>query len=148
VARGVRCVGGGILWLRRVLADHAGAVRYDLLQLGLRLEDLGTERLTWADLLALVDHAEPSTAIRKALDPRWMQTPEVDMLRSIEYSLRKLHHLWSGGSVWDQPKPILWPWEEEEEARRNGTIRGTPVTIDEAAARLGWADVEGVANAG
>lgn len=47
----------------------AEAIRYDLLTLGLRLRDLGTAQLTWADLLAVCRQSPHGSALQRALQP-------------------------------------------------------------------------------
>lgn len=37
--------------------------------MGRRLEDLGSESLTWRDLLVIVKHSGPSSALARALQP-------------------------------------------------------------------------------
>jgi len=57
---------GGISSLRRLIAEHPEAVHYELLRLGLRLEQLGTKHLTWFDLKAVVVSLPHGNAIQRA----------------------------------------------------------------------------------
>ncbi|WAB09125.1 tail assembly chaperone [Arthrobacter phage Eesa] len=60
---------GGICSLAGLLEDHGEAIEYDLLVMGRRLDDLGTELLTWRDLLVVVKQSGPSSALARALQP-------------------------------------------------------------------------------
>lgn len=60
---------GGIRSLAQLVTEHGGAVRYELLRVGRHLEDLGTTRLSWLDIQAVVQHAPPGNAIARAVAP-------------------------------------------------------------------------------
>lgn len=53
---------GGIASLVRLLDEHGEAVEYDLITLGLRLEWRGTPRLSWRDLLVIVQQSPRTSA--------------------------------------------------------------------------------------
>lgn len=61
---------GGIAGLCWLLSKHAEAIEYDLLALGLRLDDLGTDRLTWRDLYVVVHRSGPGSALIRELEPQ------------------------------------------------------------------------------
>lgn len=84
---GLEGVAGGIGQLCRLLSEHGRAVSRDLLCAGLHLRDLGTERLTWDELAAFVEHAPPTSALVAATDPDAWITPEVRMLREVDHKL-------------------------------------------------------------
>lgn len=88
----------------------------------------------------MVVQAQPNTATYKALNPRWLQTDELDFLRQIEHEQRIL--IWQqtkdGHKGVNAPEPHLWPWEKEELDEARGVIKGDSVSWDEAARRLGW----------
>lgn len=132
---GVRCRGGGIASLLGVLRDHGEAVEYDLLRCGLRLDWLGTPRLSWHDLSVLVRHAQRGTAIYAALTgAESLRTPELELLRSLEHTARVL--------VWQQtrdgergrnfPKPAGLPWDDPDPSRPD------EMSLAETFAFLGW----------
>lgn len=136
---------GGIAGLCRLLREHGGAVRRDLLCAGLRLEWLGTERLTWIDLRDFVAWAPRDSAISRATNPRWWVTEEVAFLRLVERQLRVL--------AWQQTKdgqanpPRNAPWvipfdaqEEREQREARGELIADVMPRDELAARIGWND--------
>ena len=64
-----RCVlgeRGGIFGLVRLLEEFGEAVEYDLIALGLRRDWLGTERLSWRDLLVIVKGSPRTSALARA----------------------------------------------------------------------------------
>lgn len=134
---------GGILGLLDVLKDHREAVEYDLLRCGLRLDDLGTTRLSWHDAAVVVQYAQPGTAVWKALNPKWQQTNETDLMRSMDFHVRLLvWGLLTKRSDFDKPKPHLWPWEADVEMETRG-FKGDAMTVEEMAHRLGWDKLPG-----
>lgn len=74
MARRLRGDLGGIAGLRRLIADHKEALEYDLIALGLRFDWLGTEALSWRDLLVIVRQSPQSSALSRSLhgtDAMW-----------------------------------------------------------------------------
>lgn len=69
MAGGVGNHSGGIAGLCYLLTEHAEAIEFDLLVMGRRLDDLGTEALSWRDLLVVVRQAGPGSALARALNP-------------------------------------------------------------------------------
>jgi hypothetical protein len=138
LAGGVEADAGGIAGLRVVLAEHSGAVEYDLLHLGKNLDDLGTPALSWRDLLVIVTHAQPETATFKALNPEWQHTNEVEFLRSIEYRLRWLQWVKTEDAKRhpkSPPEPWALPWDPKP---KSDAYKGDAVPIDELNDFLGW----------
>lgn len=76
MGRGVAGGPGGIFGLCAELDEHAEAIEYDLIALGLRLDDLGTPALSWRDLLVVLRNAPPGSAYARALgeDTQWTLT--------------------------------------------------------------------------
>ena len=132
MAEGFRGRGGGIAGLLGVVRDHEGAVRHDSLRCGLRLDELGSERFTWADLSALVHHAQPDSAIYKALTgDDWPRSYEVEFLRRIEFLLQVL--TWQGADgKGDKPEPVPLPWDEPAEQQPDA------MDLDEVFEFMGW----------
>lgn len=60
---------GGIAGLAQLIDEHGSAIEYDLIKLGLRLRQLGTDALSWRDLLVIVQHSSNGTALRVAMHP-------------------------------------------------------------------------------
>lgn len=63
------CEPGGIVGLVQLIDEHGPAIEYDLIKLGLRLRQLGTEALTWRDLLVIAQHSGHDTALIMSIDP-------------------------------------------------------------------------------
>lgn len=55
--------------LALLIDEHGPAIEYDLIKLGLRLRHLGTEMLSWRDLLVIVQHTERGSALSVSMDP-------------------------------------------------------------------------------
>lgn len=119
-----------------VVDEHPGALNYDLMRCGSRLRDWPDNGVTWGDLLALVEFAQPDSATFKAMNPQWQQDVSTDLLRSIEVSLRWL--VWAktqdGQKGRNAPEPWLFPWEEPADE----AIKGDAMTLAEAADWLKW----------
>ena len=60
---------GGITGLVLLIEEHGPAIEYDLIKLGLRLRHLGSEALSWRDLLVIVQHSERGTALQNSMHP-------------------------------------------------------------------------------
>jgi len=60
---------GGITGLVLLIEEHGPAIEYDLIRLGLRLRDLGSETLSWRDLLVIVQHSDSGTALQTSRFP-------------------------------------------------------------------------------
>lgn len=138
MAGGVQGQAGGIAGLRVVLAEHSGAVEYDLLRIGKHLDDLGTPALSWRDLLVLVTHAQPDSATFKALNPEWQHTPDLELLRSVEYRLRWLQWVKTEDArrhPKSPPQPMPLPWDPEPEQT---AYKGDALPIEELNDFLGW----------
>lgn len=88
-------------------------MQFDLLLRGLSLEHLGTEALTWYDLLVFVEHiqTDPSSALSRHFHgERW--SIEVQLLANIQDTLAMAN--WQRGGKKSAPKPKRTPrpWEK------------------------------------
>lgn len=139
MGRGVGDRAGGILGLFRLLTEHEGAIRYDLLSLGLRLDDLGTKRLTWVDLLAVLTNLPPGSAVARARHGEFATwTAETHLLALIADVLRAAN--WQRASKGPRPKPVPRPKDPAQQQlsaaalkkdhMRSGVI-GQPAPFDE-----------------
>lgn len=76
------------------------------------------------------------SATRRALDPHWRRTPELDMLREIEYGIRVLG--WQRTRLaqrgMNYPERMRLPWDPEPE----GTIKGDRMSTEDWDKELGW----------
>lgn len=99
-----------------LVTEHGEALTYDLLTVGMRLRDLGTDALTWEELLAVVRQQPQDSALGRAVhgaDVAW-GLPE-QLLAAIadtlamqfwaDHNRRKAH----------KPKPIERPGVTETE---------------------------------
>ena len=123
-----------MIGLLDLIDEHPEAVAYDMIRVGSRLRDFPSPDLTWGDLLTMVRWAQPDTAIYKAVNPHWQQTPELELLRAMEHTLRVL--AWqkteAGSKGRDVPEPVPFPWDAPP-SRENDSV-----SWDEAAHLLGW----------
>lgn len=60
---------GGITGLVLLIDEHGPAIEFDLIKLGLRLRQLGSDLLSWRDLLVIVQHTERGSALRASMNP-------------------------------------------------------------------------------
>lgn len=100
--------------------DHAGALNFDLMQLGLRLRYVGTEALTWGDLRDVIKYGRQDTAL--ALEQQgaavlWTITDHL-----IAVAVDALHNAnWQrGGGKGHKPKPIPRPGVEDQNTQTLG----------------------------
>ena len=109
---------------------------YDLIGLGLRLRDLGTERLSWGDLRVIVQQSPPGSALFRAMNPDdWQWTFEAQLIAEAADQLRVANWQRSGGKKRDYPKPIPRPGVEPDSKTFGG--KGA-LPYDEMADWLGW----------
>lgn len=100
---------------------------------GLRLDDAGTEDLSWLDLLEFCRHSQPGSAVFDALNPEYV-TYEQQFLRSMEHSLRLLVWFKTKDGQKGRHQPERWPLPGDEKPNDGYT----PMTTDEMDAFLGW----------
>jgi len=127
-----------MIGLLDLLEEHGEAVEYDLIDAGLRLRWLGTEALTWRDLLVRVRRSSKGSALYRALHPAPDHTQEVELLRRIEYHM---HFLWwakteDGAKGRNRPEVYRFPWEPKPRSEYAGDV----MTKGELDRRLGWTD--------
>lgn len=123
-----------ILEVLDVLDDHADPVAYDLIGHGLRLRDLGTERLSWGDLYTILSQQPDTSALFRARNPdaHWGLTEQ--LLALATDALHVANWQRSGGKKRDFPKPIPRPGVTPSET----TYGKGALPYDEMAAWLGW----------
>jgi hypothetical protein len=109
---------GGIAGLALILADHGEAVEYDLLALGLRLDDLGTERLSWRDLFVVIHRAGPTSALMREVQPELSAWASgfvlADLLAHAVDLLAGGNWQRAGKKTAPKPKPIPRPGKKVE----------------------------------
>lgn len=89
--------------------NHPLALERELIGLGLRSRQVGTDELTWRDLQAIVSHAEPGGPLAKDLGYVW--TTDGYMLANIYDALAGANWQRAGRSNEPPPKPIKRPNE-------------------------------------
>jgi hypothetical protein len=130
------CHCGGTLSLHKLIKKHGEAIEYDLIQHGLRLDDLGSGRLSWRDLKVIVTRMPPQkSALQQELasqDAGWTLTNH--LLAEAVDSLHLL--LWAktkdGYKNRNRPHPIQRP------GRRRERLGKQPLGISEIRDWLGW----------
>lgn len=141
MAGGVWCGPGGINGLLTLHREHSEAVERDLIALGLRWRDVGSSRLSWRDLAAIIRAAQPGSAIFHVLSPEsagWSQT---------DYILADLYDAVNRGAYYSalaagvkrpkRPKPYPRPGLTPKD-RDVRTFRTEPMPIDQMRQWLGW----------
>ena len=127
-----------MIGLLDLIEEHGEAVEYDLIDAGLRLRWLGTEALSWRDLLVRVRCSAKGSALYRALEPHPDHTPELELLRRMEYHLGWLR--WAktddGAKNRNHPEPFRFSWEPKPRSEYAGDV----MTRDEMDRRLGWTD--------
>ena len=109
---------GGIFGLCGLIEDHAEAVEYDLIRLGLRLRDVGTAAFTWRDLWAIVSSSPRDSALKRSV--RGHDWGQIDyLLASVVDALAGAN--WQrGGGKGARPKPLTRPKPPKAENASDG----------------------------
>lgn len=140
MAIGVEHQPGGILGLCRLLSEHGEAIEYDLITLGLRIESLGTPRLSWRDLWVIVRQAPRTSALARSIHgsrAAWSQDTYIlaDLFDAIQGG-----NWQRGGGKGSRPKPFPRPKRDDD---KTTTRYGSgALTIDEFDAWLKAREVE------
>ena len=90
-----------------------------------------------SEVAAWAAHLPPESAVRRAMDPHWQRTPEVDLLRENAYLLDVLVYVTAtgnGAKNLPMPERIPLPWDPAPD----DLIQGDVMTLDELDAWLGW----------
>lgn len=135
--RGVEGGTGGILGLRRLLADPetAGAIQADLLARGLNLVDLGSWRLSYWDLLCVFRWLPGDSALMR------LRHPESWQWNLIEYLLAGIFDGIQGGN-WQRggnkhaPKPKPLPRPGVTGKKSNTTLVTDPDVVSVPATQI------------
>ena len=140
MAGGVEHQPGGILGLLRLLTEHEEAVEYDLITLGLRLDDLGTQRLSWRDLWVIVRQSPRGSALARSIHGQraaWAQ--ETYLLADI-FDVLAAANWQRGGGKGPKPKPFPRPKRDDDATvKRFGSA---PLPVDEFDAWLKSREVD------
>lgn len=106
---------GGIDGLCRELDSHGEAIEYDLIALGLRLDNLGTPALSWRDLKVILANSAPRSAYARAVaggDAEWTLTDHllaltIDTLAMANWQRQGKPHS-------PKPQPVTRPGSKSE----------------------------------
>ena len=124
-----------MIGLLDLIEKHETAISYDLITLGLRLRDLGSESFTWGDLLVILRHLPPSSATGAAMYP---ESSDWDLstllLAEIADTLRAANWQRGSGKRKDYPKPIQRPGVKPD----SKTYGRGALPLHEMAEWLGW----------
>lgn len=124
MGRRIRRVAGGIAGLAREIAEHGGAIEYDLMvRAGMTLDDVPA-RLSWRALGAFVRHLDATSAYVREVEPEvapWLGTERVqsmladliDMVAVLDWHLVSANTP-RGRPRPRKPKPYPRPWKAEE----------------------------------
>lgn len=140
MVQALRCGHGGILSLSYLIDEHGEAIEYDLISLGLRLRDLGSDQFTWRDLKIIVRQGPRESAITRAIASDvhvWgvqeqLLAEAVDTLHWLKWVKTKDAQSKPPKNI---PEPIPRPGVKPKEKE---IIKFDVMTQDEALAWLGW----------
>lgn len=113
MAGGLRRACGKIFWLLEEIEEYEPFIRADLVRAGLSLDEAGSGRSTWGNILAVVETAGPDSAYvraRQGEDAWW--TPEVELAAQV---VDRLNHLiWqnAGSPAGQRPQRLPRPGDK------------------------------------
>jgi hypothetical protein len=108
-------------------------VERDLIALGLRWRDVGSEAFSWGDLRAIVEHSPPDSAIARAMYPNEVAWRPTDYLLANVVDILAVINWRDGGGKGRRPKPLQRP-----KVRKPGQKRRQTVPLDVMRKHLGW----------
>lgn len=117
------------------VAEYREAVEYDLIALGLRLRDVGSEALSWGDVYTVLRQSPRSSALFRAMNPdehEWSLSNL--LLGEVADAVRVANWQRGSGKKGDYPKPIPRPGVQKTDE----TYGKTAIPMDEMAEFLGW----------
>lgn len=110
------------------------AIEFDLITLGLRLRDVGTDGLTWGDVYTIIRQSSRSSALFRAMNPDEFEWTLTNLLTAeVADAVRVANWQRGEGKRSDLPKPIPRPGVQTE--KRYGR---EAVPMDVMAEWLGW----------
>lgn len=121
-----------------LLDEHGPAIEFDLIKLGLRLRHLGSDALSWRDLLVIVQHSGSKDALRASMHPDaapWDLSEHLLAVIADAVIAGNWMQSKDGQKNRNRPKPIPRPGVEPENKRFGGKAE----SIDTIRDWLGWA---------
>jgi hypothetical protein len=115
--------------------ERREAIEFDLIALGLRLREVGSDRLSWGDVYTVVRQSPRTSAFYRATNPEGHEwgLPEL-LLAEVADAVRVANWQRGSGKRPDYPKPIPRPGVEPE----SKTYGKGAIPIDDMAEWLGW----------
>lgn len=117
---------GGIRKLRELIEEHPTEVEFELIRLGLRLDQLGSPLLSWRDLAVIVTHCAMGSPLRTALQgfESWTR---LELLAAMQVNLQA-HWTWLNmdekkRGQFDPPVEIPGPKADHEVIELEGVPR-------------------------
>ena len=132
-----RCEPGGITGLVLLIEEHGPAIEYDLIKLGLRLRQLGTDALSWRDLLVIAQHSGHDTALHASMEPEaspWKLSEHLLAVIADAVIAGNWMQSKDGQKNRNRPKPIPRPGVEPESKKFGGRAESMESIRD----WLGW----------
>lgn len=118
---------GGIFGLLDLIGRHGEAIEYDLIALGLRLDQVGTYELSWRDLLIIIRHTPRTSALARAVHGEAAEwTPSTYLLALIGDQLAMGN--WQRAGKKNAPKPKRIPRPGEKKRERKFGHGAIPIT--------------------
>jgi hypothetical protein len=108
-----------------------------LIKMGLRLRDIGSADLSWADLRDIIQHLPPdgTSALFRRNNPRtWWWSAEVDFSAALLHTGQLAN--WQRAGKGSQPKPIKKPIERALDAGTKGIEPQSAADLAERRAAL------------
>lgn len=128
---------GGIVGLVLLIDEHGPAIEYDLIKLGLRLRQLGTDALSWRDLLVIAQHSGHGTALQRSMHPdaaQWGLSEHLLAMVADAVIAGNWMQSKDGQKNRNRPKPIQRPGVKPEHKKFGGTAED----IESIREWLGW----------
>jgi hypothetical protein len=128
------CERGGIRSLLGLIRQHREAIEYDLIGLGLRLDDRGTRGLSWRDLLVIIRRSPRTSALSRAQFPEDSEWGLPEQLLAAIFDALQAGNWQRGNGQGRKPEQLPRPGVTPERKRRGGE----PIPLDEMRKWLGW----------
>lgn len=103
---------------------------------GMSLAEARERGIGLLEVADMVAHLPREGAVHRAANPHWQASPEIELLRELEFGVRVLawQNSRDGQRGLNVPERIRLPWDPAPE----GSLRGDSMSWDEAADWLGW----------
>lgn len=105
----------------RVISEHPHQVRYELLRVGRRLDELWTGELTWPDLAAVIACCPPGSPLRHELTPESQYSTTDQLLLGLINLTRTQVWLLNGAPESGRPRDVLLPGMRSDDQQQFGS---------------------------